>query len=87
MMIRYVESTVSRRFSGTVDFIISVAATDYAAYMDIYSTANIESANLIYTNVTNGIGIFSARFKKTKSKKLHAETIAGLNNLGLKFEY
>ncbi len=81
------EANILKRITGTVDFIISIAAAEYSAYMDINSTGNISPGNVIYTNITNGIGIFSARFKKIKSKKLHAETIGELKSLGLKFVY
>ena len=40
-----------------------------------------------YTNIENGIGIFSARYWKPQSKKLHSDAIANLKDLDLKFEH
>jgi len=43
-----------------------------------------------YTNIENGIGVFSARYRKSKPKKLHQESVIDLQNIDdniLKFEY
>jgi hypothetical protein len=43
-----------------------------------------------YTNIENGIGIFSARYYNYVRKKLHQETVSDLKNINdnaLKFAY
>jgi hypothetical protein len=40
-----------------------------------------------YTNITNGLGIFSSRYRKIREKKIHPETIEEIQKLNLKFVY
>ncbi len=52
--------------SKMVDFIFTVAADDFNTYMEV----NEPSTGLVqekaeYTNIENGVGLFSSRFQKT----------------------
>ncbi|NOX46807.1 MAG: hypothetical protein GXO89_07500 [Chlorobi bacterium] len=85
------EANVVARFSGPVVTTVSVAETEFSLYMEVYEpSTSIVQEKPEYTNIENGIGLFSARYRKSKPKKLHAETIADLQKIDdniLKFEY
>lgn len=70
------ESNVKERYTNNVDFIISVAAEELNTYMEVNEPSNsIVQERPEYTNVSNGTGLFSSRFKNVRDKKLHPETI------------
>lgn len=85
-----VESKVKDRLSGMIDIVVSVAENQFT----IYRKVNAPSTGIVqekpqYTNVENGLGIFSSRVKKTRSKKLFSESVTILKNLdggSLKFK-
>ncbi len=82
------EANVVGRYSQNVEIDVAVANEDYTLYLEVYEpSTSIVQEKPVYTNIQNGIGLFSSRYKKIKTKKLHTETIAELNSLGLKFEY
>jgi hypothetical protein len=61
-----VKSGVSR-LAGKVDFIFTVAADDLNTYMEVTApSTSIVQEKPSFTNITNGIGIFSARYDNTK---------------------
>ena len=70
------EENVKERYTNDVDFIIAVAAVDLNTYMEVNEPSNsIIQERPGYTNISNGTGIFSSRFKNIRTKKLHPETI------------
>ncbi len=75
-----------------VDFIFIVGSTDLNTYIEVSSPSNgIVQEKPAYTNINNGVGIFSSRFDKTVfGKQLDQKTIDSLtvNNLtrNLNFE-
>jgi len=80
------EFSVDSRVAGTVDFIFSVAGDEFNTYMEV----NEPSGSIIqerpeYTNVDNGIGIFSCRYNKSRSYYLHPLSEEILATKGLKF--
>jgi hypothetical protein len=80
------EDEVIERFSGNLDFVYTLAAEDLVYYM--ISESSTEEGyfdNPLYSNIRNGTGLFSARWLKVRSKKLHTETIAHLKSMNLKF--
>ncbi|MEZ5196453.1 MAG: hypothetical protein R2764_08650 [Bacteroidales bacterium] len=82
------EVLIGERFAGKIDFMVGVAAPEYSAYLAIFQNSMLPpNGDLVYSNIQDGVGIFSSRYKKTKSKRLHPETVAVLDNLGLKFQY
>jgi hypothetical protein len=84
------EANVKERYTNDVDFIIAVAALDYNTYMEVNEpSSSIVQERPDYTNVTNGIGLFSSRFRNIRTKKLHPETISVIKSdlPELKFVY
>ena len=80
------ESDVIYRYPGDIDFIFSVAGEDLNTYIEVNEPSNsIVQVKPEYSNVVNGIGVFSARYKKIRSKLLHAESYALLVDLNIKF--
>lgn len=70
------EQNVKERYTNDVDFIISVAAADLNTYMEVNEPSNsIVQDKPDYTNVTDGIGLFSSRFKNIRTKKIHPESV------------
>lgn len=54
-------SNVERK-AGNLDFIFSVAGNDFNTYMEVYQPSNgIVQEKPEYTNIENGIGLFSSR--------------------------
>jgi hypothetical protein len=57
------------RKADKVEFIFNVAADDLSTYSDINAASNsIVQVRPEFTNVSNGIGIFSARYNNTVDK-------------------
>jgi len=69
------------RLIGKVDFIISAGGDELSIYMDLNepSTSIIQERPL-YTNISNGLGIFSCRYTKKYSYNLTAFSIQKLMN-------
>jgi hypothetical protein len=54
------------RYPGTVDYLFSVASDDLNTYMEVTEpSSSIVQYRPPYTNITNGIGLFSSRFINT----------------------
>jgi hypothetical protein len=84
------EANVKERFTNDVDVIISVAEEDLNTYIEVNEPSNsIVQDKPEYTNITNGIGIFSSRFKNIRTKKIGLETIQDIKELApeLKFVF
>lgn len=84
------EDEIRERYTSFIDVVVSVAETEYAMYREVNApSTSIVQEKPNYTNIENGIGIFSSRYRKVKSKKLHAETINDLQELypNLKFVF
>ncbi len=73
-----VQSSVIR-IADSLQFQINVAADDMTTYLNINQPSNtVAQERPQYTNVTNGIGLFSSRNSKTRSKYINDETIVYL---------
>jgi hypothetical protein len=84
------EANVKERYTNDVDFIIAVAALDFNTYMEVNEPSNsIVQERPDYSNISNGIGLLSSRFKNTRTKKIHPETIQAIRSgyPELKFVY
>jgi hypothetical protein len=84
------EENVKARYTNDVDFIFAVAGTDLNTYMEVNEPSNsIIQDRPEFTNVENGTGVFSTRFKNIRTKKLHPETIQEIKSQlpELKFVY
>jgi hypothetical protein len=84
------EASVLERFTGLVEVIVRVAEEEYALYIEV----NAPSTSIVqdrpnYSNIENGLGIFSSRFEKNKTKILHPESVNDLKDLepDLKFVF
>ena len=81
------EDKITVRFAGDVNVVVSAAATEYNLYMQVYEpSTSIVQERPPYTNINNGIGIFSARYKTYTAKKLHPESVNDLDE-SLKFPH
>lgn len=86
------EANVKERYTNNIDFIIAVAANDLNLYMEVNEPSNsIIQDRPDFTNVTNGLGLLSSRFKNSRTKKIHSETIQEIKTnpltKNLKFVY
>jgi hypothetical protein len=82
------EALVTERFTVNVEFIISVGGDELNTYMEVNEPSNsIVQDKPDYTNLDNGLGIFSSRYRKVREKSIHPETITEILNLDLKFVY
>jgi hypothetical protein len=69
------------RFIGKVDFMMSVGGDELSTYIDLNSPSNtIIQERPAYTNVSNGIGIFSCRHTKSLSFNLSSYSVYELIN-------
>lgn len=83
-----VEDNVKARFDNGVDIIISVAENELSLFMEVYEpSTSIVQEKPLYTNIENGIGIFSGRYRKLYARKLHSDSFEDLKAMDLKFEY
>lgn len=63
------------RYPGPVDFIVYVGADELSTYIDISKPTNsIIQERPQYTNVTNGVGIFSARSSSMRTLDLNSRS-------------
>lgn len=70
------EADVKERYTNDVDFLISVAGTDLNTYMEVNEPSNsIVQDRPDFTNLSNGLGIFSTRYRIVRTKKIHPETL------------
>jgi len=79
-----------QRWSRNVEFIFSVAADELATYIDVNSpSSSIVQERPEFTNINNGIGIFSSRYIKTRKMLLTTESDkelqSGIHTAGLGF--
>lgn len=80
------ENRIGSRVAGKVEYIFSVAGDDFNTYMEV----NEPSSSIIqerpeYTNIINGIGLFSCRYNKMRSYYLHPISEEILSTKGLGF--
>lgn len=84
------EAQVKERFTLNVDVFVAVAAEELNTYMEVNEPSNsIVQEKPDYTNISNGIGLFSSRFLNTRTKKVHLETVQSIKTLApeLKFVF
>jgi hypothetical protein len=65
------EALVNTRLVHRVDFIYTVIGNEFNTYLDFNAPmVGVMPEKPEYTNITNGMGLFSCRFSKTISRKL-----------------
>jgi hypothetical protein len=68
-----------RRKPGAVDFMFIVAGDDFNTFLDVNAPSNsVVQEKPGYTNISNGIGIFSCRYKNSKTIDLSSRSIDSL---------
>jgi hypothetical protein len=73
------EKTGVKRFIGNIDFMISVGGDELSTYIDLNRPSNtIIQERPFYTNINNGIGIFSCRHTVIQSYALSQFTVSKL---------
>lgn len=85
-----IEGSIAGRFSGTIDIYVAAAEEEFHNYLQVHEpSTSIVQEKPQYTNIENGIGIFSARNREYIGKRLHAETVTELNSaeINLNFIY
>lgn len=69
------EANIIERYTGKVEITVTSAATELNLFMQVYEpSTSIVQEKPPYTNIVNGIGIFSARYFVQEEKDLHDET-------------
>lgn len=73
---------ITKRIFRGIDFIVAAASEDLNTYMELNEpVTGIVQERPAFTNVNNGIGLFSARYSKTvEAKWLNYESLKQLNN-------
>lgn len=72
-------ANVVRRSPRDIDFIFTVAGDDLHTYMEVNEpSSGIVQERPEYTNISNGVGVFSARYKKTLTKSMNKNSIKEL---------
>ncbi len=73
------EAKVTERYTGLIEVFVAAAAGEFNLFMQVYEpSTSIVQEKPPYTNIENGIGIFSSRYYSNVNKKLHQESIANL---------
>jgi hypothetical protein len=76
------ENNIKERYTRNVDVIISVAAAEFNLFMQVYEpSTSIVQEKPPYTNIVNGIGIFSSRYYNRISRDLNLQTVNQLKNI------
>lgn len=84
------EATVVARFTESLEYIINVAGEELNTFMEVNEpSSSIVQDKPEYTNINNGLGIFSSRLRQTRVKKIHPETVNLIQDIepDLRFEY
>lgn len=72
---------VRHKGNPNVEFIFTVAADEFYTYMEVNKPASgIVTEKPEYTNISNGIGIFSSRFEKSVPLDMHPISLDSLYN-------
>jgi len=82
-----IEQAVNGRIADHVDLVFTVVSDDLSTYLDVSEpSTGVLMEKPEYSNITNGIGIFSARYQKKLSYQLGKDTQMDLwNTADLKF--
>lgn len=86
-----VENNLDKNFQGTrlagkVDFIVSAGADDFSTYMDVNSSSgSIVQERPEFTNIENGLGLFSSRRKVVKTLALAKDSEQKLVDMDIMF--
>ena len=80
------ENNVEYRLADSIDFIVTAGGDELNTYLEVNEPSySIVQDKPEYTNITNGIGIFSSRKNEIRRKLIHPETKMEIVNLNIKF--
>lgn len=80
------EDNVDIRIPGKIEILFSVAAEEFNLYMEVNEPSNsIVQDRPEYTNIENGLGLFSSRYNKVRTYYLHPLSQEILVTKGMKF--
>jgi hypothetical protein len=81
------ENEVSVRHAEWINFEITVASEDFNTYVEVYKpSSSLNQYTPEFTNIENGIGLFTSRFSKTRELHPQKSTRNLLNMLQIKFD-
>ncbi len=77
------------RFPRNVELIFHAAGDDLNTFLEVTDpSGSLVQERPMFTNIYNGIGIFSSRFNKVRTHRLHPSTISLLANMeGYNFQW
>lgn len=78
-----------RRYPVNIELTFYVAGTDLSQYIEVNEpSSSIVQEKPEYTNISNGLGVFSARLEKSRVHALHLNTITKLRDMeGYNFQW
>lgn len=80
------EANIKERYTVDIEMIVSVAGEAFNLFMQVYEpSTSIVQEKPPYTNVENGIGVFSSRYRIKQNKLLHQETVQDLRSIDYNF--
>jgi hypothetical protein len=80
------ENNVEYRLADSIDFIVTAGGEDLNTYLEVNEPSySIVQDKPEYTNITNGIGIFSSRKNEIRRKLLDPDTKNEILDLDIKF--
>jgi hypothetical protein len=80
------QNEITERYSGALDFEITVASDVFDTYMEVNKPSNsLIEYTPDFTNINNGTGLFSSRYQKTRTFYLQKATRVNMALLDAKF--
>lgn len=73
---KFIEGSIDKnsnvwRYPGTLDFVFSIASEEFNTYMEVNAPATgIVQEKPHYSNITNGVGLFSSRLRDNSRKNI-----------------
>lgn len=62
------DGNIASRTATRIDFVVYVGSDDLSTYIDVNGPSNsVVQDRPVYTNISNGLGIFSTRYRKEKN--------------------
>lgn len=81
------EAAVRMRLASICDLELTVIGEDFNTYLDVNGpSTSVVMDKPLFSNITDGIGLFSSRYETHRIIGLNAETRLDLSNMALKFQ-
>lgn len=76
------EANIKERYTVDIQTTVSVAGEAFNLFMQVYEpSSSIVQEKPPYSNIENGIGVFSSRYRINQNKLLHTETVSDLQSI------